>query len=129
MDEQQSINVFRELKSVMASYSAPMECSEDSSDCYNLFTRHIQDNGKALYFGGIKINKNFVSYHLMPIYVFPELTLSMDPELKKHLKGKSCFNFKTLNASQLKQLKILTERCFNKYKSEGYLDSNTPIID
>lgn len=129
MDEQQSRNVFRELKSIMASYSALMDCTENSSDSYNLFTRHIQGNGKALYFGGIKINKNFVSYHLMPIYVFPELTLSMDPELKKHLKGKSCFNFKILKASELMQLKTLTELCFNKYKSEGYLESDNPAID
>ena len=79
-------------------------------------------NGQPLYFGGIKINKSFVSYYLMPIYVNPELLKDIDAKLKKHLKGKSCFNFKQLDDDVLTQLQELTDKGLQDYHRQGYLE-------
>ena len=44
----------------------------------------------------------------MPVYMFPELLKGMSPELKKHMQGKSCFNFKKVEPDLFKELKELT---------------------
>jgi predicted nucleotide-binding protein (sugar kinase/HSP70/actin superfamily) len=40
--------------------------------------------------------------------MFPELLKGMSPELKKHMQGKSCFNFKKVEPDLFKELKELT---------------------
>jgi hypothetical protein len=42
-----------------------------------------------------------VSFHLVPIYMCPELQKSVSPALKKRMQGKACFNFKTEPDPQL----------------------------
>jgi len=67
----------------------------------------------------VEIKKNYVSYHLMPVYAFPELLESVSPELKKRMQGKSCFNFSKIDADTLKELAELTRKGFEKFKAEG----------
>jgi len=113
--------VFRILKGILVPYEETLDCGEVSDTNYNLYTKHIMKNNKPLYFGGVKINKNFVSYHLMPLYVYPELKENVSKELKKCLKGKSCFNIASLNEDILSELISLTESCYNKYLSADYV--------
>lgn len=61
-----------------------------------------------MYFGSVKINKNYVSFHLMPVYVFPFLIDKISPELKSRMQGKSCFNFKTIDIKLFSELGELT---------------------
>ncbi|MFQ5976760.1 MAG: hypothetical protein ACE5OZ_01360 [Candidatus Heimdallarchaeota archaeon] len=44
------------------------------------------------YVAGVIQQKNYVSFYLSPIYSHPELLQHVSPELRKYLKGKSCFN-------------------------------------
>ncbi len=74
-----------------------------------------------MYFGSTKIKKNYVSYHLMPVYVFPELLEGTSAELKKRMQGKSCFNFKVANRQLFEELRELTNAGYEKYKKAGYL--------
>ena len=62
-----------------------------------------------------------VSYHLMSIYVNPWLLESASPALRKHMQGKSCFNFKAADASLFKELGALTEAGFKDFKKRGYI--------
>ena len=41
------------------------------------------------------LGKAYVSFHLVPIYMCPELQKSVSPALKKRMQGKACFNFTT----------------------------------
>ena len=78
-------------------------------------------NKKPMYFASVKINKNYVSFHLMPVYVFPELLENISTQLKRRMQGKSCFNFKVLNEPLLEELSELTNNGYSKYKNAGYL--------
>jgi len=78
-------------------------------------------NKKPLFFGAVKIGKNYVSYHLMPVYVFPELLKDISPALKQKMQGKSCFNFKSVDADLFEELKTLSEKSYQAYKEAGYL--------
>jgi hypothetical protein len=74
-----------------------------------------------IYFGAAQIKKNYVSYHLMPVYVNPKLLEEISPDLKKRMQGKSCFNFKEITKAQLSELSNLTKNGFEFYKKNGML--------
>lgn len=57
----------------------------------------------------------------MPVYVFPDLLETISPELKEHMQGKSCFNFKTLDSDLFEELKQLTNEGYNQCQIAGYV--------
>ena len=114
--------IFTDLKKMMMNYSSSLTVVEDEEDNLYLNTQYIMKNKKPLYFGGVRIGKSYVSYHLMPVYVFPELLEAISPELKKKMQGKSCFNFKKTDQQLFNELSVLTSRGFKKYQEAGYIE-------
>lgn len=114
-------HLFAELRGVMRPYARELDCPVDRSDELSLATRHVLENKKPLWFGGVQIKKRYVSYHLMPVYVNPALLEGMSPGLKKRMQGKSCFNFTATDASLLAELAALTEAGFQDYRKRGYI--------
>jgi hypothetical protein len=55
----------------------------------------------------------------MPVYMYPELLQDVSPNLKKHMQGKSCFNFKKVEPELLKELEALTCKGAEKFKKEN----------
>jgi hypothetical protein len=47
------------------------------------------------------VQKGYVGFYFMPIYMNPALQDKLAPELMKLLKGKTCFHIKTLDATLL----------------------------
>jgi hypothetical protein len=62
-----------------------------------------------------------VSFHLMPVYIFPELLDGMSPELRRRMQGKSCFNFTAPDPELLSELTELTNAGFARYREAGYV--------
>lgn len=93
----------------------------DTDDHLYLNTKHAQANKKPLFFGAVKITKKAVSYHLMPLYTSPALVAKVSPELKKHMQGKSCFNFSSVEPSVLRQIEALTKAGLEEYRRAGYV--------
>jgi hypothetical protein len=113
--------VFSELRSIMLPYSKKMDCKIDSNDELYVDTRQIQKNNKPLWFGGVHIKKNYVSFHLMPVYLNPGLLDTISPELKKRMQGKSCFNFSSIDPQLFRELEELTELGFKDYERQGFI--------
>ncbi len=113
--------VFDRLRGILNEHAGDLVCEKDKSDDYYLNTKHVMKNKKPLFFGAVQIKKNYVSYHLMPVYVYPELLKNMSPELKRRMQGKSCFNFKSVDSGSFEELAALTEAGYEKYKSAGYV--------
>ena len=113
--------IFTELRKILTTYAEDLDCTRDESDDYYLNTRHIMKNKKPLFFGAAQIKKNYVSFHLMPVYVFPELVENISPELKSRMQGKSCFNFKKADQVLFDELANLTEKGYQKYREGRYL--------
>jgi len=57
----------------------------------------------------------------MPVYVNPGLLSPISPDLKGHMQGKSCFNFRTVLPDLFDELSALTRAGFNDYKKAGYI--------
>lgn len=117
MSNQDFSLIFNKLKNILQSYESSMNVKVNSEENYYLDTPMINlKNKQPVFFGAVTINKNYVSFHLMPVYAFPPLLDGISKELKKRMQGKSCFNFKELNEGLIEELTKLTEEGFNKYK-------------
>lgn len=117
---------FKQLREILQQYARDLSCENDAFGDYHLNTLHIMKNKKPLFFGAVHIKKNYVSYHLMPVYVHPELLDDVSPGLRRRMQGKSCFNFKKIDAQLFGELAQLTTAGYEKYKSAGYV-SQKPI--
>ena len=113
--------IFGALKAILSLYKDQLDCKIDSDDSLSIDTLHLMDNKKPLFFGAVHIMKNYVSYHLMPVYVNPGLLDAISPDLRKHMQGKSCFNFKSVDATLFEELKTLTRKCYEYYQAQGYI--------
>ncbi len=113
-------SVYSELHKIMAPYAAKLDAKRDDGEELYVDTRHIQKNKKPLFFGAVQVKKSYVAFHLMPVYVKPELLASVSPELKARMQGKSCFNFKASEPALFKELTALTKAAFTSYKEQGF---------
>ena len=69
------------------------------------------------WFGAVQLKKNFVSYHLMPLYALPELAERVPRGLEARKQGKSCFNFKKDEPELFGQLEQFTAECAAAYSA------------
>jgi hypothetical protein len=74
-----------------------------------------QSRQREVWFGGVQTRKRYVSFHLMPVYVFPELLNDVSAELKNRMQGKSCFNFTRLDQHLLRELTHLTQEGYHRF--------------
>ena len=90
---------FAALKPVLAKYAKRLSVKTDTPIEYTVLTKSAspfpQHKGEPLYFGAVHLGKAYVSFHLVAIYMCPELAKNITPALKKRMQGKACFNFKT----------------------------------
>jgi len=113
-------SVFQKLKSILQPYSSKLTVKADTLECLSLDGAYSEKWKKELFFGAVKIKKNYVSFYLMPVYMYPDLLKNISPELKKHMQGKSCFNFKKMEPSLFDELAQLTKQAFERLIREEY---------
>ena len=111
--------VFEELKTILKAYAETFTVKKDTADTYYLDGPYSGKWKKELFFGSAQIKKNYVSYYLMPVYMYPELLKDVSLQLKKRMQGKSCFNFKTVEPELFDELAELTRRGADNFKEEN----------
>jgi hypothetical protein len=94
--------------------------TDKPGNCY-LETRSASLNGRRLFFAAAKAKKNYVSFYLTPLYMYPELSFGISPMLKKRMQGQSCFNFTHVDQDCFDELGRLAEAGFQRLKSESLL--------
>jgi hypothetical protein len=111
--------VFEELKNILRPYTEKLTLTADTADTYYIDGPYSKKWKKQLFFGSAQIKKSYVSFYLMPVYMYPELLKDISPELQKHMQGKSCFNFKKVEPDLFKELAELTHKSSEKIKEEN----------
>ena len=114
-------DIFYKLRTILKTYEGYLKISSDNTDAYNLNAGYSEKHKRYIYFGGVEIKKNYVSFHLMPVYVNPQLLEGISSELKKRMQGKSCFNFKGVDEGLFNELSQLTKKGFEYYKKNRML--------
>ncbi len=112
--------IFASLKAILLPYLSKLIVKVDTTEGFSLDGPYSQKWKKELFFGAAQIKKNYVSFYLMPVYMYPDLMKSISPELKKHMQGKSCFNFKKMEQSLFDELSQLTQQGFERFIKEEY---------
>ncbi len=110
--------VFERLKLILESYAANMLVTADGPRGYSLDSHPTAKYPKGMFFGSATIKKNYVSFYLMPIYMFPDLLKGLPECLSKRKQGKSCFNFTKIDEQAFDELARLTQKGFERGKRE-----------
>ncbi len=108
--------VYEKLQTIMAAHTAGLIVKHNDPESYYVIGPTPDYRGNEAYFGGVQIKKNYVSYHLMPVYMDPSLLENIPEKLKKRMQGKSCFNFKKEDPELFQALEVLTEQCAAWFK-------------
>jgi hypothetical protein len=111
--------VFEGLKNILKPYAGDLTVKADTAETYYLDGPYSEKWKKELFFGSAQIKKNYVSFYLMPVYMYPELLKEASPELKKRMQGKSCFNFKKVEPELFAELAELTRKGAEKFTEEN----------
>ena len=113
--------IFTRLKSLLEPYAPRLVVTADAPGTFSLDAPASAAYPKGLFFGAAQINKGYVAYYLMPVYVFPDLLDGVPDALKKRMQGKSCFNVPSLaalDAGTAAALDRLTAAGFERYAGE-----------
>jgi len=104
---------FATLRKLFTPYAKTYPPIVDEPGRYFLATKVSKTkSGAPIWFGGVEIKKNYVSFHLIPVYANPALLKNASPSLLKRKQGKSCFNFTEIEPAHLKELTDITKRGF-----------------
>ena len=103
--------VFVRLRAILKRHARGRVVAADAPDNYLLNTRRLGPNKKPLMFGAVQRQKNYVSYHLFPVYMRPAFLATLSPELRRRMQGKACFNFKREDPALFTELAQLTAAC------------------
>jgi len=80
-NENQFQIVFDGLKSILKDYEKYFDVKSDTGETYYLEGGYLPQFKQNLFFGSAQVKKNYVSYYLMPVYMFPDLLEGISPEL------------------------------------------------
>jgi hypothetical protein len=118
-------DIFQNLKRILKEYEGPFTPKFDMDSKYDLWSfKDLTIAGrkrKEVNFASIIIHSKHVGFYYMPIYTDTDLLEVFDPELLKHLKGKSCFHIKQFDEGVEKQIRKALEVGFELYKKRGWV--------
>ena len=103
----------------MADFAPRLDVIHDTPGHYYLNTRTLGPNKRPIAFGGVRTGKAYVSYYLMPVYM---VSVDMSPELRKRMQGKACFNFKAVDNALFEELRAITRRGYEAWKTRNWVD-------
>jgi len=112
---------FAACREILRELEPKLILNADEPGNYSLDAGYSERHKKMIWFGGVRIGKGYVSYHLMPVYGCPDLVRDMPDELRRRMQGKSCFNFKSIAPEQARMLRDLTLESYERFKRGGYV--------
>lgn len=110
--------VYEQLREILKAVETPRLKVQETEGAYSVNGPYSQKWKKELFFGAAQIKKNYVSFYLMPVYMYPDLLDGMSAELKARMQGKSCFNFRKADPVLFAELGELTRRGLERVRQE-----------
>jgi hypothetical protein len=113
--------VFAALQEILKPYERHLRVLPYKPEYYCLVTRLTVHKGKPIWFAAIRRGKNYVSYHLMPVYMNAAMQKRIPQKLKARMQGKACFNFSEVDPELFRELADLTAAGFEAYRALKYV--------
>ena len=112
------VETFQTLRSILERNRGQMKVMVDTDTEFSVASPTMTDRtGRPLFAAAVQVKKSYVSYHLMPIYMDRALMAIVSAALRKRMQGKACFNFKTIERSEAKELGTLTKKALASFKN------------
>ena len=103
--------IFAQLLPLLERHSPPLVVVIDTPVAYCLASPPSPSFQKPFVVARVLLKKTYISYHLMPVYMHPNLLEGLSDSLRRRMQGTSCFNFTAqLGEPLLAELDDLTER-------------------
>jgi hypothetical protein len=109
--------VFAALKEILEPYEKDLQVLPYKPEFYCLVTCLAVHKGKPVWFAPMRMGKNYVSYHRLPVYMNAATPKRIPAGLKKRMQGKACFNFREVGPALFRQLSELTAAGFEDYRA------------
>ncbi|QMW22757.1 hypothetical protein [Sandaracinobacteroides saxicola] len=114
--------IFAALRPLFERHARSCVVTADSPTAYYLGTHEVRaKDGYRTSFGGVEIKKNYVSAHVIPVYVHPDMLAPLSAALVKRMQGKSCFNFAKVDAPLFAELGALIDAGAARFRADGRL--------
>lgn len=98
------------LRAIMLGTAGDLAVTRDTRGDLAVRTHAVDAKGEPGWFGTVTVKKSYVAYHLIPLYDAPGLAADFSPAPEKRRQGKTCFNFKAVDAALFDELAALTAR-------------------
>jgi hypothetical protein len=116
--------IFARLRAILVPHSDRLKVTADAPEHYCLDVGFSPKLKKAFPIAWVKVSKAYVSYHFMPVYMFPKLRDGMSVKLQARMQGKACFNFKVADESLFKELETVTTEGLALCRKAGFAPEN-----
>jgi hypothetical protein len=117
--------IFETLRGLLQAYQPPFIPKTSSDRYFDLWSlKPVVIEGrkkKEVFFAGLIIQKDYVGFYYMPVYVEAEIKTLFQPELLARLKGKSCFHIRKLDDQLVEQIKEALKTGFELYQQRGWV--------
>lgn len=85
--------VFPRLCEILRPFATDYDIQSDTPNNFTLIAKGAMHRKGPVWFASIQCKKNYVTFHLMPLYMNAVMLKRVPPALKKRMQGKACFNF------------------------------------
>lgn len=117
--------IFDSLKPLLEKYRPPLAAKTENERYFDLWSfKDLEIEGrkrKEVFFAGLIIQKDYVGFYYMPVYVDGEIKQLFPPNLLKLLKGKSCFHIRKLSPELMADLDRALQLGFARYQARGWV--------
>ena len=117
--------IFKQLKSLLSSLVPPLSARTNTTSRYDLYgKKKVKLRNKevdGMYFASAIVQKNYVGFYFFPIYTHPQDFSDVPEDVKKCLKGKSCFHIKKLDETLFKNFRSILKRGIDIYRRAGWI--------
>lgn len=117
--------IFDQLRPLLEEYRPPLAAKTDNERYLDLWSfKELVIEGrkrKEVFFAGLIIQKSYVGFYFMPVYVKQEIKNVFPAELMRLLKGKSCFHIRKVTPELLEQVKMALRTGYQMYQKRGWV--------
>jgi len=112
--------IFARLRDILQNHAEALSVTADTPEHYCVSVDYNPKLKKGYPAAWVKVGKGYVSYHFMPVYMFPKLCDGLSKELRARMQGESCFNFKRADETLFTELEELTKEGFAAARKAGF---------
>jgi hypothetical protein len=116
--------IHKKIKSILSEFASANPHIRISANGAELSAKKKITIGKkeinGMYLASVKMNKNFSVFYFFPVYSNPKMLAEIPDNLKKCLKGKTCFHIKKDDEEIYRSIKALLNLGLKAYKKMGW---------